>query len=346
MSKDKNTTQQSNAGIGRWLRVGYLTFTMLGPAITTVLERRRTLAEAQKLKAEKAQELVAVPAGVKPALSDSLLELPYAQMLVRRSEELTSDLRDRGSRLSQNVAEHGGKVSRDLVDRSNDLLGRGGQASQDVLKQSEKAIKKLRKRSEKAAQGLGKQSEKAARRLSKQTQKASQKLTQQGEKITQRLVKNSQQFTQDLAERNGRAWTIVGFTVGLISASAIAFVFISRRIRSNQEEVEEQHILLSPNGYQKSSNGNGAVPVEVEQNGAQPYTSGDLLQSEVEIYTIPADAALVGVVSTKSYYPVETPLATLQEQDGAGDIVYFSSEEEARAQGFSAANEDSQSSEN
>jgi len=38
----------------------------------------------------------------------------------------------------------------------------------------------------------------------------------------------------------------------------------------------------------------------------------------------------VGVLSTKCYYPVDTELDT-------SDLVYFVSEDEARAQGFKAA---------
>ena len=52
----------------------------------------------------------------------------------------------------------------------------------------------------------------------------------------------------------------------------------------------------------------------------------------VDIDTIeqPTDAAFVGVQSSKLYYPVDTEL----EQK---DLVYFTSEEEAKDRGFSAA---------
>ncbi|MFL5690276.1 MAG: hypothetical protein ACJ795_00580, partial [Ktedonobacteraceae bacterium] len=44
----------------------------------------------------------------------------------------------------------------------------------------------------------------------------------------------------------------------------------------------------------------------------------------------PADAAFVGVMSTKQYYPVATAVE-------AEDLIYFTSEAEARSQGFTAA---------
>jgi hypothetical protein len=352
VSMSKNAKQQSGAGIGRWLRVGFLTFTVLGPAINTVLERRRALMGGQRPEAKEDQTVVVIPEqeGVKPSLGESLLELPYAQTLLRRGEDLANELRERGNRLSQNVAEHGGKVSHELIDRSGeltrDLIGRGGLASQEMLRQSEKAVKELRKQSEKAARAMSKQGEKAARRLTKQSKRASKELAQRREKIAQELVKRSQEFRQDLADRNGRAWTIVGFAVGLLSASAIAYVLISKRVQRNKGEEAEPHILLSPNGYQ--SLGSGTASLAERQNGTLVQASPAVLQERSE-RSVPADAALVGVVSTRHYYPVETSLAQLREQAREKgepvDIIYFSSEEEAKAQGFSADSEGTKNSE-
>jgi hypothetical protein len=341
MSKDMK--QQSGAGIRRWLRIGFLSFTVLGPAINTVLARRRGLTEAR----EEPSVVVIPEQEVKPSLSESLLELPYAQVLLRRGEELASELRERGNKLSQNVAEHGGKVSHDLIDRSSELtrdfIGRGGQASQEMLRQSEQAVKELRRQSEKAAREMRKQSEKAAQRLTKQSKKASKELTQRGEEIRNDLVRRSQEFTQELVERNGRAWAIVGFAVGLLSATAVAYILISKRVKRVQGDEVEEHILLAPNnGYQDLSS--GASAGTGGRNGTLAQESAAVVQQKKVGRSVPADAALVGVVSTRYYYPVETPLADLQEQArGKGelvDIIYFSSEEEAQEQGYSAASED------
>jgi polyhydroxyalkanoate synthesis regulator phasin len=347
VSMSKHMQQQSGAGIGRWLRIGFLSFTVLGPAISTVLERQRAFIRLRRPQAREDQTVVVVPEQeVKPSLGESLLELPYAQVLLRRGEGLANELRERGNKLSQTVVEHGGKVSHDLIDRSSDLtrdlIGRGGQASQEMLKQSEKAVQELRRQSEKAARVMRKQSEKAARRLTKQSKKASKELTRRGEKITQGLVKRGQEFTHDLTQRNGRAWTIVGFAVGLLSASAVAYILISKRTRHEQGEEAEQHILLAPNGYQNL--GSGTSSRVAERNGTLTEKSAAPVQQERVERSIPADAELVGVVSTRHYYPVETPLADLQEQARERgelvDIIYFSSEEEAKAQGFSAASGD------
>ncbi len=365
-----NSNQRSDGGIGSWLRVGFLAVTVLGPAINTILERTKLEREqARSLAADPDTETVVVvpeqEAAVKPSLGESLLELPYTQTLVRRGEDLATELRERGNRLSQSVAEHGGKVTHDLIDRSGemtrDLIGRSGQTSQDMLKQSEKAIKDLKKQSEKAAKTMRKRSEKAARRLTKQSQQASKELTRRSEQISQDLLRRSQEFTQDLVERNGRAWAILGFGVGLISATALVYVFIRRRVFRSQEEEADQHILLSPNGY-KSLNDQAApattiVPPVGLNGGSVPMTE-PISTTNVVVApekretttgeTVPADTTLVGVVSTRRYYPVETPLDKLQPQPGVKDsptdLVYFGSEEEARAQGFSAADEGTKNS--
>jgi polyhydroxyalkanoate synthesis regulator phasin len=329
------------------------------------MERQQARAGAAEPDTEAVVVVPDQEVPVKPSLGESLLEMPYTQSLVRRGEDLAAELRERGNRLSQSVAEHGGKVTHDLIDRSGeltrDLIGRGGQTSQEMLRQSERAVKELRKQSEKAARTMRKQSEKAARRLTKQSQKASKELTRRSERISQDLLRRSQEFTQDLVERNGRAWAIVGFGVGLISATAIVYVFIRRRLFGSQEEEADQHILLSPNGYKNlNSETRPAVTTTPsrELNGSvvqttEPIstTNGVVVPEKRETTTgetVPADATLVGIVSTRRYYPVETPLDKLQPQPGVKDsptdLVYFGSEEEARAQGFSAADEGAKNS--
>jgi hypothetical protein len=49
----------------------------------------------------------------------------------------------------------------------------------------------------------------------------------------------------------------------------------------------------------------------------------------------PSNAAFIGVVGTRRYYPVATPLEQLAVSGtGKNDVVYFTNEEEAQAQGY------------
>src|SRR5438105_4962804 len=99
-----NTDRPSGSGIGRWLRVGFFAFTVLGPTINTVLERtvferRRARTSALRPGTVEDQAVVATPeqeGQARSSLSESLLELPYAQTLVKRGEVLANDLRERG----------------------------------------------------------------------------------------------------------------------------------------------------------------------------------------------------------------------------------------------------------
>src|SRR6266496_2694222 len=80
-----------------------------------------------------------------------------------------------------------------------------------------------------------------------------------------------------------------------------------------------------------SWNGSGGRPAGeisyIDQGGASVAT---LEIVDVETIEQPADAEFVGVNSTKLYYSVDTELEP-------NDLVYFTTEEEAKAQGFTAA---------
>jgi hypothetical protein len=184
---------------------------------------------------------------------------------------------------------------------ADDLRSRGSKFSQAVQERSSDFTRDLLEKSEAAR----KQSEQALKELTERSEKAARKLSKQGKQIS-----------QELTQGNRRKYlAALGFSIGLVTAGIIAFVLMRKRVQQQQEPEEDQHILLSLNGHQN-------------QEPAIPAT--------------PEDARLLGVVSTKRYYPVETPLDQLPTPPtGAGeepsDIIYFSSEEEARAQGFTAA---------
>lgn len=371
MSTNNKPGKQDARDTKRWLRVGVLTLTVLGPTINTIIARlrERTTTLQQAVAEQRVEESPTLRAAAnqgmasKPSLGESLLELkerPYAQDLLHRGEDLAEELRARSSHLSNTLVEHGGRVRNDFVDRSGeitrDLIGRGGMASQELVKQSEKALKQISRQREKAAKRINKRSTKAAKDLTRHGEKAARQLTRRSEKITQQLVRRSREITeatQELVERNGRALTIAGFGVGLISASVIAYLFIRRRMRHQEvEEGGEQHILLSHNGHRNQERVNPVVRPGIQSNTATsspaPVTEENTpaiavverQQKSPTQQVAPADAILVGIVNTHYYYPVEMPLDDLEKlartPEGQSDIIYFITEEEARSQGFSA----------
>ncbi|HYB02695.1 MAG TPA: hypothetical protein VED37_20880 [Ktedonobacteraceae bacterium] len=157
--------------------------------------------------------------------------------------------------------------------------------------------------------------------------KTTQNLAERRVDLTQELAKQGQRLLEPVRRRDRTFWSIVGFSVGLVAAGTITYQLIRRRMAQQVIE-EDEHIELPPNN---SWNGTGGRPMGeisyIDQNGTSVAT---LEMVDVETTEQPASAAFVGVQSTKLYYPVHTELEPR-------DLIYFTSEEEAKAQGFSAA---------
>lgn len=287
-TKNKKAAQEA----ARWLRIGTLTFTTLGPVINELLVRLRDrneevqqTVETKTTIAEPQEKLLVVGA----ALNELLAELknnPYGQDLLERGEEVASDLIERGSRLSQLVAERGSRFTRNVARR-------GSEFTQDLAERSERATKELTHRS------------------------------------------------RELVERNDPAFLAAGFGVGLLATAVTVYLLVRKRLQVSSID-EASHIELSANGHINThvieANFKQATEPAVQP---QPTSEGAKAVAEpVETTStqIPTDAVLVGVVDTRRYYPVETPLDQLNTSgEGALNVIYFASEEEAKAQGFTAA---------
>jgi hypothetical protein len=181
--------------------------------------------------------------------------------------------------------------------------------------------------------------------FAEQSNNLSQELVKRGGDLTQKVRQRSSKARQQLAERDGTFWTIFGFSLGLTIASIVAYLLIRRRLQQQAEENEQ--FLLSNNGYRSvspqptgSSETHPISPTASPAQAAPAPVESAVAIAEPETMKVerPANATLIGVVSTKLYYPVETPLDQLAgSQEGPLDVVYFTSEEEAKGQGFVAA---------
>src|SRR5436190_13609868 len=245
---------------------------------------------------------------------------------------------------------------------------------EDQIEELRKQVKQLQKRSRKQAKQLQKQSRQLRKSLRREARKRRMywtmfrvlllnsrkylqnrgenmpaglverrgKVTQNaldlGGKTTQDLAVRSGGFTQELAKRGQRLlepvrkrdrtfWSIVGFSVGLLAAGTITYQLIRRRAAQMEPE-QDEHIELPQSNSWNGSGGRPAGEISyIDQGGASVAT---LEIVDLETNGQPADAAFVGVNSTKLYYSIDTELEPK-------DLVYFSTEEEARAQGFTAA---------
>jgi hypothetical protein len=215
----------------------------------------------------------------------------WSQELLKRGENLTEDLVAQGGKISSDLLERGGEVSHDLAER-------GGQLTQVLVK-----------RGSEVGQGLAKRSN----------------------AIGQDLAERSGQLLHptDARKRNSTFWTIFGFSTGLVVAVTVTYLFLRQRILRDEREQNQQIELASDASRKGKATARPAGTIlHLDSNSSSVAT---LQTVDVEHKVVaPADAAFVGVMSTKQYYPVATAVE-------AKDLIYFTSEAEAKSQGFSAA---------
>ncbi len=313
-TNNKKVTQEA----GRWLRVGMLTLTTLGPIVNVVAARLRERAAAQRAQA------------------------------IQQAQSLRGELAERGGKLSQAVVERGSQVTRDLAERGSKatqlLMERSSEVTRDLAQQGGKVSQQLMKRGSKASKEIGKRSRKASR-AGKELARRSQRASKEIGKRSRTAVR---QTTRELSGRRGTRWTLLGFAIGLVVAGAAAYLFMQRRMRRLSLEEEDQHIELAHNGHRESADRAAERLHPADQHELTPVTAAPAPEVETaavavaaqpaaqEKRTTPANAAFLGIVSTRHYYPIETPLDQLIAPGSKPqEIIYFGSEEEAKSQGFS-----------
>lgn len=353
---NKKTSEQ----VSRWLRVGILILATLGPVINTILENARK--QAQKLQESKAlqelkeypysQELLKRGSQVSQALVEQSSKLTQAlaersgqipQALIEQSSKLTQALAERSSQVPQTLVEQSNKltqallhsqVPQTLIEQSSKLTQalaeRSSQIPQALVEQSNRLTQALAERSGQVPQALVEQSSRLTQALAERAgvlvergSKLSQDLSKRGEAVTREVTKRGRQATQQLAQRTEEITERVSerplvfwltFGVGLIAATFFTYQFLRRRFI--QHTVEEGQ--AAPGGH---LNGTITLPTSTKNASAAP-----------------ADSRVLGLVSNKRYYPANTPLDQLRTSaTGTLDVIYFASEEEAKAQGFTAA---------
>src|SRR6266536_1679747 len=191
------------------------------------------------------------------------------------------------------------KRGESLAEELQDLVERGSQLSQSLLAHSSDITSDLAERGGKASQELVKRSEEARKELRKRTHQA--------------------------ARQGGLFWTIAGFSIGLTVAGITAYLLIRQRIRQQREE--EQSFQVPQNSVNTTASSTASTPPTAQTAPAQAEEEAPAIAVQED--SVPADAAFVGVVGTHRYYPASTPLDQLSG-NGKVDVVYFSSEDEAK----------------
>lgn len=362
----------------RWVRVGFMTISVLGPIVNTISSRLRERAEALRKDATK------------------------------RGNDLTGDLVDRSNKLSQVVTARSGAVGRDLAQRSSKasqlVADRSNDVLQELTERSEKASQELARRGEQVSKEIAKRGEQVSKEVTKRSQKAAKEMRKRSQKAQRELVKRTEQLTQQNSRQNSPFWAVFSFSMGLTAAGVAAYLLIRKRLQQNEQDSQDAHVALngSLNGTGKNITSGATyaanqpslatkpveaptpevaapaltlvepvteevtadAPIVVEPEldeddlpatekmpalsiqatiQAYPATEESSEQVETDVQEEPAevtpipDATFLGIVSTKRYYPIETPLTELHSaNDEALDVVYFATADEAQTQGYTA----------
>jgi hypothetical protein len=317
-----NAENQVKEGrLKRWLDVALLASTLTSPFVNALLKRLRQREQSAQTVQEKKQ---AAQPDIRQRLEELTLEsqqwvAEQAQQLSKQARQLQAQSRHLRKALRREARQR----RKLLVQMRKSGVGRG----QDLLKRGERLTEGLVERGGKITQDLLALGGKAAQDLTERSGGFAQELTAQSGKVTHELTKRGEHLLEPLRKRGRNFWTIGGFIAGLLAAGIVTYLLVRRRMAQQVSE-EDERIELPPS---ESWSGSQSRPVgEILHLDPRGATVATLEVVDVEETERPADAGFVGVVSTKQYYPIAmTPEAQ--------DLVYFPSEEEARAQGFTAA---------
>ena len=365
MNMENQDNKRNGSSWSRWLRVSLLTFSMAGPIINTFLnqmrKRSQTVREragglpdtARTVQASTLQRLDELTLTSRErAIEQARLLRKQAQQLRAQAKQLRRALRaeakqrQKVQQLQKQLQKSSMALGQDLLKRgsdvSQDLLKRGSKTSQALLERSSDISSDLLKRGSKTSQALLERGSDVSSDLLKRGSKVSQDLLERGGKLSHNVAERSGQMLEPIIEpmrkRNSRFWTVFGFATGLFAAGVVTYVLVRRRITVQPDDDIDEQIELPRRGTWNGSSPNRPSG-EIRHIGSEGTSVATMTSTNVEnapqetttekleATQTPADVAFVGVVSTKLYYPTDTTLEAI-------DVIYFVSEDEAKAEGF------------
>jgi len=225
---DQNTVQERN----RWLRVGLLIFTLIGPIVNTIVERMRQ--RSQSLQNTAPKKLKISQAAARQRIEELTqtsrqLAVERAQILQEQANQLQAQAQQLRKALSEN-ARQSRKVAEQFRKTSSEL-------SSELLKRSELLTEELTERGNK---------------LVERSSQVTQDLTKRGKKAAQDLAERSEGLLEPVRQRSGKFWTVLGFSIGLIAALVATYVFVRQQLLKPATDPDEQ-IELPQNGYRTQS---------------------------------------------------------------------------------------------
>jgi len=300
----------------RWLNVP-LPMSKMGNPVNTLLKRSRQGAQSTQTAQENVQTT-----DMRQRLNE--LSAETRQWVAGQVKQLNEQARQMQaqSRQLRKALLHEARQRRKLV---RQIRKSGVDLSQDLLKRSENVTGELVERGGKVTQDLLERSGQAARDLAERSGEFAQQLAERSGKVTHDLARRGEHLLEPVRKRDRNFWSIVGFVAGLALAGFVTYRLVRRRVAGQQAD-QGEHIELPQSENWKGVRHRPAGR-HLEREGA---TVATLQAVDVEGTDRPAGAVFIGVLSTKQYHPIDTPLEL-------EDIIYFASAEEAQARGFTAA---------
>ncbi|HET8913346.1 MAG TPA: hypothetical protein VFN23_17860 [Ktedonobacteraceae bacterium] len=333
-SKQKELQKGKNS----WLRAGFIAFTVVGPTVANLLSRLREQQETVTPEGQGLSKKI-------QSLQDNAVERldQITQLGRQRTVEQIQNLQSQSLTLQKQVSHLRKTLRRELKQR-NKLAKRLRKArrnwNKEMLQRGEDLREELLDRGSQITHDLTVRGGKLTHDLTGRGSKLTHDLTDRGGKLTQTLAERSSQLTQDLAGRSeqllqqrrrpNRLTTIVGFSLGAVGAGVATYLFIRRRTTQLQAAEINQQIELPRTDH--LNGGSSSRPAgEIVRLDRETSSIATLPAVEVETtdQQIPDNAAFVGHVESKLYYPLGAELDT-------AEVIYFITEEEAKALGFTS----------
>jgi len=209
----------------------------------------------------------------------------------------------------------------DWRDDTTHMLRRQGQhVMQNMADWKDEAAYQLHRQKQQLARNIADRREDAMHSVSKQRRNMGRNMLERREDMTYQLRKQGRSLGRNLDERKGGIWPLLGFLFGVLLAGGITYWFIKNSTRQH-EITEEEQIELQE---REMLNGASSRP-----GGEIRYTSQGGTAVATRTSATPINK-FVGVLSTRQYYPIE-------RKPQVHDLVFFETEDDARAEGFTEA---------
>lgn len=250
------------------------------------------------------------------------------QRLRKQGKQLaqqTTDWRDGTTpglyKQSREVTQHMAEWRDDLI---YTLLRQGQHFLQNLIDHRDETTRTLRKQGRQLGRNLADRTDDVAWQLYKQRRRLGRNLIEQRDDAARHLRKRGRELNRNLGEHN-TLWSILGFATGLLVAGGATYWLMKRMFHHAEGEEVEQIELQRRGTLNGIGMGTTGGEIRYSSQGGTAVATRRTTRAD-------PTSRFVGVLSTLRYYPIEH-----QPEASERDLVFFRSEEDARAEGFMEA---------